>query len=88
MIERDRIGKGIEKGKGSKRERDRNISKTCVFIFHHSIQHDQASGYAFDNLLTGCDVIGFKINFRINPFSYMTKKSRQKLKYLENEKSF
>ena len=28
-------------------ERDRNISKTCVFIFHHSIQHDEASGYTF-----------------------------------------
>ena len=25
--------------------RDRNISKTCVFIFHHIIQHDEASGY-------------------------------------------
>ena len=31
-----------------------------------------------------------KINliFLIEPFRYMTKKSRQKLKYLENEKSF
>ena len=29
--------------------RDRNISKTCVFIFHHSIQHDEASGYTFYN---------------------------------------
>ena len=28
-------------------ERDRNVSKTCVFIFHHSIQHDEASGYIF-----------------------------------------
>ena len=28
-------------------KRDRNISKTCVFIFHHSIQHDEASGYTF-----------------------------------------
>ena len=37
-----------------------------------------------------CDVINFKINliFLIKPFLYMTKKSRQKLKYLENEKSF
>ena len=26
---------------------DRNISKTCVFIFHHSIEHDEASGYTF-----------------------------------------
>ena len=30
-------------------ERDRNISKICVFIFHHSIQHDEASGYNFYN---------------------------------------
>ena len=38
----------------------------------------------------GCDAIDFKINliFLIKPFSYKTKKSRQKIKYLENEKSF
>ena len=30
-------------------ERDRNISKTFVFIFHHSIQHE-ASGYIFQNI--------------------------------------
>ena len=32
----------------------------------------------------------FEINliFLIKPFSYMTKNSRQKFKYLENEKSF
>ena len=30
-------------------ERDRNISRTCVFIFHHSIQHDEASGETFYN---------------------------------------
>ena len=37
-----------------------------------------------------CDVIDFEINqiFLIKPFSYMTKKSRQKFKYPENEKSF
>ena len=38
----------------------------------------------------GCNVIKFEVNliFLIKPFQYMTKKSRQKLKYLENEKSF
>ena len=38
----------------------------------------------------GCDVINFKLNpiFQIKPFLYITKKPRQKLKYLENEKSF
>ena len=38
----------------------------------------------------GCDVTNFEINliFLIKPFLYMTKKSRQKLKYLENKKSF
>ena len=38
----------------------------------------------------GCDVIKFKINlvFLIKPFLYITKKSRQKFKYLENKKSF
>ena len=38
----------------------------------------------------GCDVINFEFNLIliIKPFFYMTKKSRQKLKYLENEKRF
>ena len=37
----------------------------------------------------GCDVINFEINliFLIKPFFYMTKKSRQKLKHVENETS-
>ena len=37
-----------------------------------------------------CDVIDFEINliYLIKPFSFMTKKSRQKFKYLKNEKSF
>ena len=36
------------------------------------------------------DVINLEINliFLIKLFCYMTKKSRQKFKYLENEKSF
>ena len=36
------------------------------------------------------DVINFKINliFLIKPVFYMTKKSRQKLKYLENKETF
>ena len=38
----------------------------------------------------GCDVMNFEIIliFLIKPFFYMTKKSRLKFKYLENEKSF
>ena len=38
----------------------------------------------------GCDVIDFDINliFQIEPFFYKTKTSRQKFKYLKNEKSF
>ena len=38
----------------------------------------------------GCEVINFEINviFLIKPFFYIPKKSRQKTKYLENEKSF
>ena len=37
-----------------------------------------------------CDIIKFEVNFifLINRFSYMTKKSWQKQKCLENEKSF
>ena len=40
------VMKGMISGTWSQ-ERDPNISKTCVFIFHHSIQHDEASGYTF-----------------------------------------
>ena len=38
----------------------------------------------------GCDAINFEITliFLIKPFFCMTKNSRQKFKYLENEKSF
>ena len=38
----------------------------------------------------GYDFINFEINliFLIMPFFYMTKKSRQKFEYLENEQSF
>ena len=30
-------------------EKDRNIIKIIVLIFHHSIQHDGVSGYTFYN---------------------------------------
>ena len=38
----------------------------------------------------GCDVINFEVNliFLIKPFFYISKKLRQKFRYLENEKSF
>ena len=38
----------------------------------------------------GCNVINFEIDliFLIEPFFYMTEKSRQKFKYLENKESF
>ena len=38
----------------------------------------------------GCDAINSEINFifQINPFFYMIEKSRQKSKYLKDEKSF
>ena len=44
----------------------------------------------YNYLLSSCDVIKSEINliFLIKPFWYMTKKSKQKLKYLESEKSF
>ena len=46
--------------------------------------------YMYCNCLLCCDVVNFEINliFLIKPFSYMNKKSREKFKYLENEKSF
>ena len=38
----------------------------------------------------GCDIINFETNvvFLIKPYLHMTKTSRQKFSYLENEKSF
>ena len=38
----------------------------------------------------GCDVVGFEMKraFLIKPFFYVKKTLRQKMKYLENEKSF
>ena len=38
----------------------------------------------------GCEVISFEINliFLIKPYFDITKNSRQKFKYLENEKNF
>ena len=38
----------------------------------------------------GCDVINFESNpvFLIKSFLYMTEKSKQKFKYLENKKGF
>ena len=40
--------------------------------------------------LRGCDVINFEVNliFLMKSFFFMTKKSWQKFKYIENEKSF
>ena len=37
---------------------------------------------------TGCDIIDIEIIFLTKAVFCMTKKSRQKLKYLENKKSF
>ena len=39
---------------------------------------------------SGCDVLNFEINlvFLIKPFFCITKNLKQKLKYLENKKSF
>ena len=38
---------------------------------------------------SGCDFMNFETNviFLMKPFFYMTKKSRQKLKYLENKEN-
>ena len=52
-------------GKGS------NISKTCVFIFHHSIQHDEASGNTFFNKLIA-QINIFKQSFDISVLQNQT----------------
>ena len=53
---------------------------------HHEILHNMCIAIVCQ---PGCNVINFEINsvFLIKPFFYMTKKSRQKYKYFENEKS-
>ena len=64
------------------------LSKShCLIAF---TSRDIGQHVHYNCLLTRLDVIKFEINliFLTKPFRYMTKKSRQKLKYLENEKSF
>ena len=41
------------------------LAKTCVFIFYHSIQHDEASGYTFYNNLPSFEY--FRIALTICP---------------------
>ena len=48
-------------------EMDRNISKTCVFILHHSIQHNEAFGYTFTRKLIA-QINIFKPHFNIWKF--------------------
>ena len=45
-----------------------NISKTCIFILHHSIQHYEASDYTFYNEID-------------QPIQYILKSSRQNQSY-------
>ena len=41
------IIKSITRSVAKISERNQNISNTCVFISHHSIQNEEASGYTF-----------------------------------------
>ena len=58
----------------------------CLFLFLEILANMCIAIVSF----SGCDVIYFKIRliFLIEPFSYMTKKSRQKFYCLEKEKRF
>ena len=69
------------------------------FLFWISIKFPEQAPLILDILVNAyiaivcypdCDVTNFEINllFPIRSFFYMTIKSRQKIKYLENEKSF
>ena len=60
-----------------------NTKYHCLIAF---TSRDIGQYVYYNCLLTGCDVM--KSIFLIKPFNYMTKKSRRKLKYLENEKRF
>ena len=46
--------------------------------------------HVYCNYFPGCDLLNFEINliFRIKSFYYTTIESREKCKYIENEKSF
>ena len=57
---------------------------------HYILLTDQISLPDFLSFTSGFDVINFEINltFQIRLIFYMAQKSKQKFKYLENEKSF
>ena len=56
------------------------------FIVWLSLLFEILANVCFTICFPGYDVIDFEINiFLIKPFLYMSKKSRQKFKYLENE---
>ena len=59
--------------------------------FYYVITSRDIDQYAYCNcFFPGCDVVNFETNLvlLIKSLFFMTKRSRQKLKYLENEKSF
>ena len=68
----------------------KNVSPV-IFYYLTNFHCLKIGQYVYYNcLLTVCDVISFDINliFLFKPFCYITKKSRQKFKDLENKKSF
>ena len=61
-----------------------DFSRKCFLCYILSTDQISLSDCISIVSLLGCDVI----KFEIKTFRYITKKSRQKLKYLENEKIF
>ena len=67
------------------------VSPFCVWFLKKNIFFEILSNMCITVVcFSGFDVISFKINLIFQPklFFYMTKKSRQKYKYIENKKSF
>ena len=59
-----------------------------IISLSHCLTSSDVRQYEYYNCFPGCYAINLKINliFLIKPFINVTKKSRQKIKYLENRK--
>ena len=72
-------------------ERNRNISKACVFNFHHSIQHDEAFGCTFYNEVVCPNIISKSSYFEkwnvklVAPLFSNKIKSKVRIALIENE---
>ena len=78
----------LEKGLGKVSPPDCSKKNVSHVIFYYLIKLGKVCIAIF--CYPGCEIMNFEINliFLIKPFFSMTKKLRQKFKYLKNKKSF